>query len=316
MLPQDVIRQVRRIELVTRRLVNPELTGQYHSVFKGRGMDFDEVRPYTDGEDVRFLDWNVSARTGELHVKRFVEERELTVQVVVDASLSMPFGTALETKRKVAAIIAAVLAALAMKNNDRIGLLIFGDAVEMYIPPKKGRKHILRIITEILEHQPKHSRTDLGAALQYVTRVTRRKSIIFVVSDFFGCDFEQQLTIASRRHDVVPITVSDHLEQSFEPNPTMGAPPASFFDRVIDRWFSGGLLHTTDAESGRDARVDFGSSSQKRAFAAQAEKAIAARQHLFQRLRLDTIELRTDFQHESDYVQPLARFFKRRSRRH
>lgn len=312
MLPREVIRKVKRIELVTRRLVNPELTGQYHSVFKGRGMDFDEVVPYAPGDDVRFIDWNVSARTGGLHTKRFVEERELTVQIVVDTSASMEFGTSVEPKRLVAAQVAAVLAILAIKNNDRVGLTLFDEDVDRYVPPKKGRKHVMRLLTEILEHRPQRTRTDLGAALRYVRRVTPRRAIVFVISDFLTDGFVDDLKLLSRRHDVVPVVVRDPRESS------MGeASSADGLWARLWRWLTeGGLFVVDDLEHATRYAFDPGSDRQARAFGEHVGALDHEMHRAFRRLKLDTIEFGTGFETETDYVVPLAAFFRRRSRRH
>ena len=309
MLPRELIKKVKRIELVTRRLVNPQLAGAYHSVFKGRGMDFDEVLPYHSGDDVRFIDWNVSARTGDLHIKRFVEERELTVQIVVDTSSSMQFGTALESKRAVAAQIAAVLAVLAIKNNDRVGLVLFDEDVDLYIPPKKGKKHVLNLVTQILDHQPRGATTDIGAAMQYLSRVTRRRSVVFVISDFLGDDWQDAFNIASRRHDVIPVVIRDPRETSIAPRET-GRP---WWQRLL---LGGGLIRVQDLETGKVGTVDLGARSQIRRFAEEVETAQRSLAQIFNRLRLDTIELSAAAASESDYVKPLAAFFRRRSRRH
>lgn len=304
---RELIKKVRRIELVTRRLVNLELAGQYHSVFKGRGMDFDEVQPYVEGDDVRFIDWNVSARTGGLHVKHFVEERELTVLIVVDASSSMAFGSASETKRLVAAQIAALLAMLAVRNNDRVGLAIFDEEVDQFIPPKKGKKHVLRLVTSILGHEPRAARTNLGDALQYVSRVVRRRAIVFVVSDFLTGEIERDLRILSRRHDVVPVVISDRLEREWT-QPGERLP-------WYKRWWRGGLVDVVDLEDGQRAALDLGSARQLEAFERAVAERTAARDRTFKRLRLDTIHFDTELPSESDYVRPLVQFFKRRSRR-
>lgn len=309
MLPRELIKKVKRIELVTRRLVNPQLAGAYHSVFKGRGMDFDEVLPYHSGDDVRFIDWNVSARTGDLHIKRFVEERELTVQIVVDTSSSMQFGTALESKRAVAAQIAAVLAVLAIKNNDRVGLVLFDEDVDLYIPPKKGKKHVLNLVTQILDHQPRGATTDIGTAMQYLSRVTRRRSVVFVISDFLGDDWQDSFNIASRRHDVIPVVIRDPRETSIAPRET-GRP---WWQRLL---LGGGLIELQDLETGKVGTVDLGARAQITRFSEDAETAQRALAQIFNRLRLDTIELSAAAESESDYVKPLAAFFRRRSRRH
>ncbi|MFT6396439.1 MAG: hypothetical protein ACJAYU_001182 [Bradymonadia bacterium] len=309
MLPRELIKKVKRIELVTRRLVNPQLAGAYHSVFKGRGMDFDEVLPYHSGDDVRFIDWNVSARTGDLHIKRFVEERELTVQIVVDTSSSMQFGTALESKRAVAAQIAAVLAVLAIKNNDRVGLVLFDEEVDLYIPPKKGKKHVLNLVTQILDHQPRGATTDIGAAMQYLSRVTRRRSVVFVISDFFGDSWKDAFNIASRRHDVIPVVIRDPREESLAPLPV----EQPWWKRLL---FGGGMVQVEDLETGATSALDLGSARQIEVFSGDVEASRRELAQIFNRLRLDTIELSAAAASESDYVKPLAAFFRRRSRRH
>lgn len=306
---RELIKKVRRIELVTRRLVNLELAGQYHSVFKGRGMDFDEVQPYVEGDDVRFIDWNVSARTGNLHVKHFVEERELTVLILVDASSSMAFGSAAESKRLVAAQISALLAMLAVRNNDRVGLAIFDEDVDEYIPPKKGKKHVLRLVTSILGHQPRAARTQMGEALQYISRVVRRRAIVFVVSDFLDGDIERDLRILARRHDVVPVVIGDRLEREWTPRKSGDAAP------WWQRWWRGGLVELVDLEHGQTAALDLGSRRHLDRFEGSVAERSAQRDRTFQRLRLDTIHFDTDLPSESDYVRPLVQFFRRRSRR-
>ncbi|HOU52906.1 MAG TPA: DUF58 domain-containing protein [Myxococcota bacterium] len=222
---RGVLARVRRIEVVAQRLVNEQLGGRYHSIFKGRGMSFDEVRPYAPGDEVRLIDWNVSARTGQLHVKRFVEERELTVMLVADASLSMDFGLsaarwsgregiqiAEDRKREVAAQIAAAVALSAQINGDRVGLLVFGDQVVRFIPPKKGRRHALRVIREVLTMRHGGSPTDLAGALSYLGRVLKRRAALFLISDFHVGDFERELRVAVRRHDVHAFLVRDPVE--------------------------------------------------------------------------------------------------------
>jgi hypothetical protein len=272
-------------------------------------MDFDEVFPYHIGDDVRFIDWNVSARTGDLHIKRFVEERELTVQIVVDTSSSMQFGTALESKRAVAAQIAAVLAVLAIKNNDRVGLVLFDEDVDLYIPPKKGKKHVLNLVTQILDHEPRGATTDIGAAMQYLSRVTSRRSVVFVISDFLGDDWQDAFNIVSRRHDVIPVVIRDPREETIAPR-DIGRP---WWQRFL---LGGGLIRVQDLETGKLGTVDLGARSQATRFSAEVEKAHRSLAQIFNRLRLDTIELSAAAASESDYVKPLAAFFRRRSRRH
>jgi uncharacterized protein (DUF58 family) len=309
---RDVIRKVKRIELVTRRLVNPQLTGAYHSVFKGRGMNFDEVAQYNAGDDVRFIDWNVSARSGDLHVKRFVEERELTVQVLIDSSSSMRFGTTAESKRTLAAQLAAVFAVLAIRNNDRVGLTIFDHEITLHIPPKKGRKHVMRLITEVLEHRPRRSTTDLASALRHTARATSRKAILFVVSDFLSDAWEHECKLLARRHDVVPVVIEDPRERDFLPAPV--ADTRSAFRRFWDRLWQGGLVTLEDLETGARTTADLDPDALQ-GWRERTQSRIAERDRVFTRLRLDAMHFRTDFTDDADMVRPLAQYFRRRARR-
>lgn len=291
MLQRDLLRQVRRLELVTRRKASSRLAGEYHSVFKGRGMDFDEVHPYTPGDDVRFLDWNVSARTGELFIKRFVEERELTVFIAVDASASMQFGSLERNKAAVVAEIAAVLAFSAIRNNDRVGLLIFADGVQHFIPAKKGRKHVLRIIRDILSGDWQGKQTDIGAALDFLARVSRRKAVVFMLSDFLATEYSRQLKIAARRHDIVPIIVEDPLETQPPPFPA--------------------LIPIRDLEDNKVRWVDLGNKAHRDAYQKHLRRVTQERDTLFRRLRLDTVHVDTN----EPYIDRLVQFFRRRAAR-
>jgi uncharacterized protein (DUF58 family) len=290
---RDLIQRIRRIELSTRRAVEDTLSGQYHSVFKGRGMDFAEVRPYAPGDEVRSIDWNVSARTGHLHVKRFVEERELTVMVLCDLSASADFGSGARTKAEVAAEIAALIAFSAVANGDRVGLALFTDEVERFVPPRKGRRHALRLISEILQFQPRSPRTDLGAALELLRRAMRRRTVAFVLSDFLDDEsrFERPLRIAARKHDVVPIRIEDRLERHL---------PAA------------GLALLEDPETGATVRVDLSDRRVRERLEAEAGLADLRLSRLFARLELDHALVRAD---DADYVGPLAAFFQARARR-
>ncbi len=295
----ELVRRVRRIELSTRRAVEDTLSGHYHSVFKGRGMVFSEVRPYAPGDEVRSIDWNVSARTGHLHVKRFVEERELTVMLVCDVSASADFGSGERTKADVTAEIAALLAFSAVANGDRVGLVLFTDRVERFVPPRKGRRHALRVVSEILHFRPEGRRTEIGAALEFLRRALRRRTIAFVLSDFVEphppgggeARFERALRIAGRKHDVVPVRLSDRLEAEL--------PPA-------------GLAWIEDPESGEVLRADLSDAMLRARFAGavRAEDERVAR--LFARLDLDHVAVRAD---EADHVRPLVAFFRARARR-
>ncbi|MBK9516368.1 MAG: DUF58 domain-containing protein [Anaeromyxobacter sp.] len=290
---RELIQRIRRIEITTRRAVEDSLGGQYHSVFKGRGMDFSEVRAYAPGDEVRTIDWNVSARTGHLHVKRFVEERELTVMVLCDLSASADFGSSARTKAEVAAEIAALLAFSAVQNGDRVGLALFTDQVERFVPPRKGRRHALRLVSEILRFQPRSRRTDLGGALEHLRRAMRRRTVAFVLSDFLDDEarFERPLRVAARKHDVVPIRIEDRLERDL---------PAA------------GLTLLEDPETGQVVRVDL---SDRRLRARLAAAALASERQLtrlFSRLELDHATVRAD---DADYVKPLLAFFQARARR-
>ncbi|MCB9547147.1 MAG: DUF58 domain-containing protein [Myxococcales bacterium] len=290
-LSRELLKEIRRIEIVTRRLVNQQMAGQYHSVFKGQGMSFDEVRQYALGDDPRRIDWNVTARTGDPYVKTFVEERELTVLIVVDMSGSMAFGTQGDSKRRVAARLAAMMAFSAIKNGDRVGLVAFADSVERYTPPQKGRKHVLRIIDEILSFDPVGSGTNLREALEFVGRVTRRKSVVLLISDFLDSDYERALHVTARRHDLIPMTVVDPAE------------------RVLPDL---GLVMFEDAESGRLIAFDTGSASVRAGYQAHQIEQQDDRDEDFRRYGVSPIEVRTDAR---DYAAPLVNYFRIRSKR-
>ncbi len=298
---RDLIQWVRRIEIATRRAVEDRLSGRYHSVFKGRGIAFAEVRPYQPGDEVRSIDWNVSARTGHLHVKRFEEERELTVMLLCDASGSAAFGSRERTKAEVAAEIAALVALSAVANGDRIGLVLFTDRVERFVPPRKGRRHALRIVSEILQARPVGRRTDVGGALQFLRRALRRRVVAFVLSDFQDAArtegvpvfrFERALRIAARKHDVVPVRISDALERE--------VPPL-------------GVAWLEDPETGEAFRADLSDGRVREALAEAVRAEDEALSRLFARISLDAALVRAD---DADYVRPLLAFFDARSRRH
>ncbi|OIP38719.1 MAG: hypothetical protein AUK47_11250 [Deltaproteobacteria bacterium CG2_30_63_29] len=291
MLPKDLIKKIKKLEIVTRRLVNEQLAGQYHSVFRGRGMDFDEVRPYQPGDDIRRIDWNVSARTGEVHVKHFVEERELTVFLLVDASASLNFGSLTQRKRDTAAEIGALLAFSAIKNNDRVGLLMFTDEVELIVPPKKGRKHVMRIISELLRYKPSGAGTNLTEALDTLGRITRRKSVVFVMSDFIGEDYERGLRVMSRRHDVIPVIIVDPMEEKL---PDMG------------------VCTFEDPETGDLLVVDTSSRSVRATYQERAAALKSRRETTLRRSNIDFISIYT----HQPYLQPLIRYFKLRASRY
>jgi uncharacterized protein (DUF58 family) len=291
MLTRELLRKIRKIEIVTERLVRDRMAGQYHSVFKGSGIAFSEVRQYMPGDDIRLIDWNVSARMNDAYVKLFVEEREMTVLLLVDMSASGRFGSANEEKRELAAEIAAVLAFSAIKNNDRVGLIIFTDEVERFVPPKKGKKHVLRVISEILSFTPESPRTNLATGLDFLGRVAHHRSVSFLVSDFLSPQpsYERALRLASRRHDVIPVVVSDPLEREL--------PPV-------------GLIDLYDPETGELVVFD-SSGPEARAFATAAREQQAGREALFRRLSLDAISVSTD----RPYLPALTTFFEARARR-
>src|SRR5262252_6799443 len=235
MLPKELIRRIRKLEITTRKVVSDVLAGQYHSVFKGRGMAFSEVRQYQPGDEIRIIDWNVTARMNEAYVKVFTEQRELTVILVVDISASEEFGSHATLNSEIAAEVTAQIAFSAIANNDRVGLILFADKVEKVIPPKKGRKHVLRVVSDILSHRPASKGTDLNVGLNYLSRVAKRKAVTFLISDFLASNFETSLRIVGRKHDLVPVMLTDPLEDAF---PSIG------------------LVELEDPESGRRVLVD------------------------------------------------------------
>ncbi len=289
MLPSKLLKAVRHLELVARRAVNDHLAGQYHSVFKGRGMDFQDVRAYQPGDDIRVIDWNVSARTNELHVKQFVEERELTVFLLVDASASQLFGTRNRRKRETAAQLAALVAFSAVKNNDRVGLIIFTDEVEVCIPPRKGRKHVLRVIKEILDPDTEGRKTSISSALEYLVRISNKRSLAFVISDFLDNDFERAIKVAHRRHEIIPLVIRDPMEAEI---PDMG------------------IVHFEDPESEQVVAVDTSSSAVRKTYAAHMDRIARDRERIFKKLEMDSVVIDTG----KDHIDPVVRYFQRRSR--
>ncbi|MEW5700839.1 MAG: DUF58 domain-containing protein [Candidatus Zixiibacteriota bacterium] len=290
MLPKDLIAQIRRIEIRTNRLVNDLFGGEYHSVFKGQGMEFEEVREYLPGDDIRLIDWNVTARAGAPFVKKFREERELLVMLLVDLSASGHFGTVARAKNQVAAETAAILAFSAIKNNDKVGMIVFTDQIELYIPPQKGRSHVLRLIREILYFTPQHTGTDIAQALEFFGRVTRRKSVAFLISDFLDKGWERPISIAHRRHDLIAVQVQDPRERN---------------------WVDVGLIELEDFETGRRQIVDTSDPAARRAFERTVTVADARRQRYFDSIKLDTVTVATD----GSSADALVRFFRQRERR-
>jgi uncharacterized protein (DUF58 family) len=291
MLPREIVRQVRRIEIRTNRIVNDMLVGRYESVFKGHGMEFDEVREYQPGDDIRLIDWNVTARTGCPHIKRFVEERELTVMLLVDLSASMSFGTVGQLKQHLATELSAVLAFSAIKNHDKVGAILFTDHVEHFIPPKKGPKHVLRLIREVLRVQPTGHGTRIDRALEHLNRIVKRRAVIFLISDMIGTDMEQALTIANRRHDVIAIHLVDPREESL---PSLG-------------W-----LQLADAETGAEMMVNTGSRDAQEGFHAWSAEYQQDVRRLTRAAAVDLVNVRTD----QPYMEPLLKFFRLRSTRY
>jgi uncharacterized protein (DUF58 family) len=292
MLTAETLSRIRRIELRTRRLVNNSFAGAYHAVFKGRGIAFDTVRAYEPGDDVRDIDWNVTARAGEPFIKRYTEERELTVMLVLDASASCLFGTINRPKRDLAAELGAVLAFAAITNNDKVGLLVFSDKVELHIAPRKGRRHVLRLIRDLLAAQPANRGTDISMALKTINQSLKRRTIVFLISDFLASnqEYKRDLIITSRRHDVIAVVVSDPREQS---------------------WPDVGLVGLRDAETSAVRWVDTAPKDWQRKFEAQAQRFQKMRDMTLSQAEVDRIDIPSD----GDYVQALTRFFQQRERR-
>ncbi len=300
MIPKELFEKVRRIEITTSRLVTDVFAGQYHSVFKGQGIEFDEVREYQIGDDIRSIDWNVSARTGKTHIKKFVEERELTVMILVDTSMSCQFASVNKLKSNLAAEIAAVLAFSAIRNKDKVGLIIFTDQIEKFIPPRKGLRHVLRVIREVLYFKPKGKLTDISNALTYLNKVMIRKSICFVLSDYLESTNEKEnsaslkkaMAIANKRHDVVAITLNDPKEVELP---------------------DCGLLQLEDAESNELVVVDSSNPAVRNRYHERALVRIKKREKLFRSIGVDHIDVSTDL----PYTDALVKFFlKRRKRIH
>jgi uncharacterized protein (DUF58 family) len=288
-LDAETIRKIRKIHITTNYLVNDIMTGEYHSAFKGLGMEFAEVREYQPGDDIRAIDWNVTARSGRPFVKSYQEERELTVMLLVDVSASETFGT-FRTKNEVAAEIAATLSFSAIKNQDKVGLCLFTDRVEKYIPPRKGRGHVWRVIEEVLEYRPRYKGTDLSAPLEYINRLLRRKTICFLLSDFLGGGFEKPLRIAHQRHDMIAITLSDPREETL---------PAV------------GYLTLKDAETGEDLLFNTNDPVLLQAYAKRVQQRREERKRMLRSIGVDLIEISTD----RPYVDDIMRFFRLREKR-
>ena len=290
MIPAELIQKIRQIQIYTSRMVDASFAGQYESVFKGRGMQFDEVREYTPGDDIRTIDWNVTARTGKAYIKRFVEEREMTVVFAVDLSASGDFGTVNKAKNELAAEFCAVMAFAAAKNNDKVGLLIFSDRIELYIPPKKGISHMLRLIRELLYFKMPKRKTNINEALDYLAKVIRKKATVFLVSDFIETNFKKSLSLLNKRHDVIAVSVRDPAEISL---PNIG------------------LIEFTDAETGELILVDTSSKKFRNQYSGSTSRQADELKSTFRSINVDSINISTD----KPYIQDLVRFFHMRHKR-
>ena len=290
MIPGDLAKKIRYIQIYTSKAVNDNLAGEYESLFKGRGMEFQEVREYQVGDDIRTIDWNVTARAGDPYVKLFKEERELTIMFLVDLSASGSFGSTRQIKNEAAAEICALLAFSAIKNNDKVGLIVFTDQIEMFIPPEKGTTHVLRLIRELLNFKPEKAKTDLVAGMDYLARVLHKKSVVFLVSDFQSEGFEKQLRILGKRHDLIAVSITDPREVSM-PNV--------------------GLVQLEDAETGEMITIDTGSASFRSRYEQLGDSRLAGLKKLFRSMDIDHIDIRTG----QDYVFDLVKFFRNRERR-
>ncbi|HCU25744.1 MAG TPA: DUF58 domain-containing protein [Deltaproteobacteria bacterium] len=290
MLPPEILKKIKRIQLKTNYLANEIFSGEYESAFRGRGMEFEEVREYQPGDEIRSIDWNVTARMGRPFVKVYREEREMTVMILVDMSASLDFGTRERFKRETAAEVAAVLAYAAIKSNDKVGLILFTDRVEKFIPAKKGKGHVYRVIQEVLTFKPRHSATHLQVPLEYLIRVMHRRSICFLISDFLDDGYEKALAVAKRRHDMVCIQL---------------------FDSAEGRFPKAGWILWKDPESGEEHWTNTSSRFFQRRYEALSKAALSRPRSLFQSLGVDSVVLRQS----EDYIQPLLQFFRARERR-
>tara|TARA_B100000315_G_scaffold115297_1_gene105831 strand:- start:8678 stop:9589 length:912 start_codon:yes stop_codon:yes gene_type:complete len=301
MIPKELFKQVRRIQITTSRLVTDVFAGQYHSIFKGRGIEFEEVREYQIGDDIRSIDWNVTARTGKPHIKKFMEERELTVMILVDASMSCRFASVEKLKSNLAAEIAAVLAFSAIRNKDKVGLIIFTDRIEKFIPPRKGISHVLRVIREVLYFEPEGQLTNISNALEYLNKVMARKAICFLISDFFESNnnsepqkneatYKRAMTIANKRHDVVAITLNDPSEKDLP---------------------DCGLLQLEDAETGKNVLIDSSSTAVREKYHQEALERLKTRERQFKSIGIDQIDISTGL----PYANALIKFFLKRKKR-
>jgi uncharacterized protein (DUF58 family) len=290
MIAEDVLKKIKRIEILSRKAARDIFAGEYHSAFKGRGMEFSQVREYLAGDDARFIDWNVSSRLGRLYVKQFVEERELTIILAIDLSASLQFVSTLKSKKEIAADLSALIAFTALLNNDKVGLLLFSDRVERYTPPQKGRTHALRLIRDILEFKPQGRGTSIRSALEYLTSLIKKKAVVFLISDFLDDQFETALKIAGRKHDLIAISIADYRE--------LTAPARGHFQ-------------FRDLESQVDFSADFSCSAFRDEFQALRRKQSAQRSDLFRKYGIDSLAIDSD----RDYEKPLFNLFRRRKKK-
>ena len=290
MIPKEILKKVKQIQIRSSRLVNDVLAGEYVSVFKGRGMEFEDVREYQAGDDIRTIDWNVTARLGHPYIKRFKEERELTIMFLVDLSYSGEFGSMKQFKNEIATEICALLALSAVRNNDKVGLILFTDKIEKFVPPKKGKTHVLRVIREVLYYKPENKGTDISIALEYLLKVTKRKTVCFLVSDFITEGFERALRIANKRHDITAVSITDPRELEI-PNV--------------------GFVELEDAETGGGTLVDTSDRKMTKRFNRFNIKNMQDRANLFRGMGVDLIDVRTD----RSYVEPIMKFFRTREKR-
>ncbi len=287
---KELLKKIRQIDIFSNRLVNTIFAGEYESVFKGQGITFDEVREYQPGDEIRWIDWNVTARMGQTYVKKYVEERELVMMLLIDLSASTSFGSKQDTKASISAEIAALLAFSAIKNNDKVGLICFTNSVEHYVAPRKGRRHVLRVVRDILRFQPSKSGTDISEALSFADQILKPHSVLFLLSDFMDSDYQKQLQITSKRHSLIAITLKDRREVDI-PNV--------------------GMIELEDAETGERIMLDTRSAQTQQIYSERNRQIAAERQQAFRSSKVDSIEIHTD----ESYVIPLMRFFRQRATR-
>ncbi len=290
MIPREIVNKIRRIQITTTRLVTDVFAGQYQSIFKGKGMEFEEVREYQPGDDIRSIDWNVTARTGDPYIKKFVEERELTVMLILDMSQSFYFGSVDKLKSQLAAELCSVLAFSAIKNNDKVGFIAFTDRIEKFVPPRKGISHVLRVIREALYFEPEGKGTDIPLAIEYLNRITTRRTVTFIISDFYAADFKKSLSIANKRHDIIAITITDPREINL---PDIG------------------IVKLSDPETEENFFLDTSNSRLRKDYHSQSLKKLEERKRLFRSINVDSIDIHTDV----PYAETLLRFFKMRERK-